>query len=105
MKRIVTLIVLLFLIGGVGFISYSYLTIRNGSRLYFMKKNTGTFDRVYLDVSSWSVVDYGMHPKISAFLASRGIHRKGDNWKKKLKIKMDSAKKELDSLKEKAGDN
>ncbi|NOZ12611.1 MAG: hypothetical protein GXO69_03070 [Acidobacteria bacterium] len=105
MKRIITLIVLLILIGGTGFVSYRYLTIRNGSRLYFMKKDTGTFDRVYLDVSGWNIVDYGMHPKISTFLAAKGIRKNEDNWKESIKKKMDAAKKELESLKEKAGKN
>lgn len=101
MRRIVFLVVLLVVIATVGGVSYKYLTICKGSHVYFMKKSTGTFDRVYVDVSRWSFVDYGAHPKISAFLTSKGIRRDKDDWKKKLQKKIDSAKEEMKSLKKK----
>ena len=105
MKRIVTLIVLVVVISACGVVSYKYLTIRKGDHVYFMKKTPGTFDRVYLDVSRWSFVDYGMNPKISAFLTSKGVQKKGNDWKKKLQKKVDAVKEEVKSLKEKASEN
>jgi len=101
MRRIVFLVVLLVIIATFGGVSYRFLTIRKGSHVYFMKKSTGTFDRVYVDVSQWSFVDYGAHPRISAFLASKGIHKNKDEWKKKLQNKINSAKEEIKSFKEK----
>ena len=105
MKRIVYSIVLLVLIVAFGVVSYNYLIIRKGSRVYFMGKKPGTFDRVYLDVSEWNFMDYGMHPKISAFLASKGIHQKKSDWKKEIQKKIDAAKDEMKTLKEKVSDN
>ncbi|NOY24004.1 MAG: hypothetical protein GXO70_10910 [Acidobacteria bacterium] len=105
MKKIVISIVLLAVIVAFGGVSYEYLIIRKGNQVYFMGKDTGTFDRVYLDVSGWSFVDYGMHPKISTFMASKGVLKKGNNWKKKLQKKIDVAKEEIKSFKEKASEN
>ena len=105
MKRIAASIILLVIIVAFAGVSYKYLTIRKGSHVYFMKKSPGTFDRVYLDVSRWSFIDYGIHPKISAFLASKGIQKNGNDWKKELEKKIDSAKDEVKSLKEKASEN
>ncbi len=105
MKRIVASITLLVIIVAFAGVSYKYLTIRKGSHVYFMKKSPGTFDRVYLDVSQWSFIDYGIHPKISAFLATKGVRRNENEWKKELQKKIDSAKDKVKSLKEKASEN
>ncbi len=105
MKKIVVSIVLLAVIVAFGTVSYNYLIIRKGTRVFFMEKSPGTFDRVYLDVSEWSFMDYGLHPKISAFLAAEGVRETGNSWKNGFRKKVDSAKKELNELKEKVTGN
>jgi len=105
MKRIVIFVLLLALAVGLGVVSYNYLTIRDGGRVYFMEKRTGTFDRVYLDVTDWSPADYLRHPKVSAFLAAKGIRKTGKRWKQALEAGMekagDAVEKGVDTVKEK----
>lgn len=101
MRRIITLVVLIVIIISFSFVSYRYLIIRNGMSVYFMEKSPHTFEQVYMDVTKWTFRDYALHPKISTFLAAKGVQRTGRNLEKKLKKGMESAKDEVKSLKEK----
>ncbi len=77
MKKFIALIIVIFVIAGGFFLSYRYLTIRDGSDFYFMKKDPGTLDQVYVDISHWGPKDYVLNPKISAFLATQGVKKAG----------------------------
>ncbi len=84
MKKFIALIIVVFVIAGGLFLSYSYLTIRKGSDFYFMKKDPGTFEEVYVDVSHWGPKDYVLNPKISAFLAMQGVKNTGKKFSDKV---------------------
>jgi len=79
MKRLIALILVIFVVAAGLFVSYKYLTIRKGMDFYFMKKDPGTFEQVYVDVSHWGPKDYILNPKISAFLATQGVKNAGKN--------------------------
>jgi len=72
MKKAILIIIIAFL-GIMTFVSYKYITIKNGFHFYLMEKSTGTFDEVFYDVTNWSAVDYAKHPKISAFILKKKL--------------------------------
>ena len=95
MKKIFTL-VLILIVAGFLYTSYKYTVIRKGMDFYFMEKTPPTFEEIYVDVTNWTFKDYALHPKISAFLVTKGVQR---NYKK-IKIKVldtiEKQKKEME---------
>ncbi|MCK7474228.1 MAG: hypothetical protein MZV49_13295 [Rhodopseudomonas palustris] len=66
-----TLLFLLSAILSMGVASYKYPLIRDGSRLYVMEKDPGTFDRIFVDVSGWDARDFARHPVIGAHVMKK----------------------------------
>lgn len=106
MKRLIALILVIFVVAAGFFVSYKYLTIRKGGDFYFMKKDPGTFEQVYVDVSHWGPKDYVLNPKISAFLATQGVKKTGEKisdeveegWEKIKDTVSDGAEKTKDAV-------
>ena len=104
MKKLIGLLVVLLLVGGVGFVSYRYLVIRDGGNIYLMEKDPGTFDRVYVDVTDWTPKDFMMHPGIAAFIAGRKLQKTGNDLKDAVEDGLDKTKEAVKEGVEKTGE-
>jgi len=97
MKKILNIILILIVLTLV-FIAYKYTVIRKGMSFYFMEKHPPTFEEVYIDVTDWTIKDYALHPKISAFLVAEGVKKTTIDIKSKVMESIEKHKKEMEKM-------
>ncbi len=95
MKKVFSFLLIL-LVAAFLYTSYKYTVIRKGTDFYFMEKNPPAFEEIYVDVTKWTFKDYALHPKISAFLAAKGVERTYKKMKIKVLDAIEKHKKEME---------
>lgn len=70
---IIAMVVLCLLLAGGALIGYTHITVKSPAGILMIKKDTGSFNPIYLNVTSWGFRDFYHNPRLKRAMIDREI--------------------------------